>query len=120
MAELSYVLPTPSPVCAGLDNANSYEIELASLSEGNSKWVLIPDDVSFIVVTVSFADGGRGKIQTTTDITKRVKSNNDVIAVDWDLGVVDNTIQDAVKSVTAFRLVQTSATGSCRCSMRAR
>lgn len=118
MAEI-FVLPDPINICAGNNNLNAYEVELNLISPGNSPWVLIPEDVASISVTISFSDGGRGKIQTTTDIIRRVKEDNGTIPVDWALGVVNDTIQDAVVPVTAIRVVQTSSTGTTKLTMRA-
>ena len=97
----------------------AHEMELSLSSPGNSQWIIIPLGVTQIAVTISFTDGGRGKIQTTTDIIRRVKENDGVIPVDWELGVVVDTIQDSVIPVTALRLVQTSDPGSSKITVRA-
>ena len=109
-----------SPVCVpdGLKDRRGYEGEFALKGQGTGEWVLLPSDVQSIAVTISFSDGGRGKVQTTTDIRINVENDN-VISVDWPLGVVDSTIQDFVIPVTALRLVQTSTEGSSKLTVRA-
>jgi hypothetical protein len=97
----------------------AHEMELSLSSTGDSQWIIIPLGITQIAVTISFSSGGRGKIQTTTDIIRRIKDNDGIIPVDWSLGVVNNTIQDSVIPVTALRLVQTSETGSSKISVRA-
>lgn len=114
-----FTIPNPVQVCAGYDNVNAYEEELNLSSESNSHWVMVPEDVSSISVTISFTGGGRGKVQTSTDLFRKVQSGSlEIVPVDWSLGVVEDTIQDQVVPVTALRLVQTSSGGACKLSIR--
>jgi len=101
------------------DRVFAYEIEQSLSENGNGSWILIPEDVITIAVSISFTDGGRGKVETTTDIVSNVKNDIGVVPVDWALGVVNDTIQDSVIPVTAIRLVQTSLTGSSKLTVRA-
>lgn len=103
----------------GRDHKFAYEIEIVSSGFGLSKWVLIPEDVASITITISFENGGRAKIQTTTDLLQKVKNGENLTPVDWTLGVVNNTIQDSVVPVTAIRLMQTSITGNSKMTLRA-
>ena len=97
----------------------AYELELSLSSPGKTQWLLMPLRVQQASITISFTNGGRGKIQTSTDIIRRIKENDGIIPVDWNLGVVNETIQDSVLPVTALRLVQTSETGTSKISVRA-
>lgn len=114
-----FIIPDPVQVCAGYDNVNAYQAELNLSGEGSSKWVMVPEDISSIAVTFSATGGGRGKVETTTDLFQKVQNNDSgVVPVEWELGVVEGAIQDFVIPVTALRLVQTSSIGSCKLTMR--
>jgi hypothetical protein len=86
----------------------AWESEINLAAPGNSDWILIPDEVQGLSVTLSFAGGGTGKVQTTTDILNTVKSGSPIV-VDWPAGEVGVTTQDFCVPVTAIRLVQVNA-----------
>ena len=88
--------------------AFEYAVTLAAISNGD--WLIIPDDIKSIAVTLSFTDSAEGKVQTTTDKVETVKLGSPV-AVDWTSGVVSATTSDATSPVTALRLSQTSIGG---------
>lgn len=113
--EMQVVTVTPT----GRDRKFAYEIQVDTTGIDTSKWILIPEDISSIAVTISFSSGGRGKVQATTDILSVVKANTNVVTKDWALGVVSRTTQDSVVPVTAIRLKQTSETGSSKLTVRA-
>jgi len=78
-------------------------------SSGNGDWLLIPDDMTGISVTVQAGGGATAKVQTTIDPLAVVKSGTGITAVDWDYGEVSSPTQDYALPVTAIRLVQVGA-----------
>lgn len=94
----------------------AWEKEIDLAAPGNSDWLLIPDEVQGLSVTLSFSGGGSGKVQTTTDVLNTVKTGSPV-TVDWPAGEVSSTTQDFCVPVTAIRLVQINA-GTAKMTVR--
>lgn len=104
----NYILPDPSPVCAGFPNINVYEIEV-NLTEPDqeSKYIIVPADVQQIVVTVEPFEDCKSNIFTTTDLFKKVITDDPGITwKEWDIGESFNTEQDTCSKVTALKVVQ--------------
>lgn len=102
-----------------LDNGNgkyNYEYEINLNSASTSDWVLIPFGVEKLSCTLSVSGGASAKVQASTDNVQTIKSGTP-IAIDWSLGVVSVTTQDAVEKITAIRLVQTQ-NGSSKLTIR--
>jgi len=99
------------PVKSGGLNRVAFECdcELSSISVGN--WILIPDEVDSVVVTFSNTDSAGGKVQATSNVVADVRADSGVVAVDWDLGEVTETVQDVCYPPTAIRLIQTTLGG---------
>jgi len=95
--------------------AFEYEVSLASVT--TSDWILIPDDVKAIQMTLSVGGGGKGKVQFSTDNVDTVKTGSP-IAIDWPAGEVAVNTADSAKPATAFRLNQTFA-GTTKLTLRA-
>ena len=71
---------------------------------------LITEDVSIIIVTLSFPDGtGSAKVQTTTDELAEI-ADNTAIWIDWDQGTITVTTTDTAYAPRAIRLVNSGAT----------
>lgn len=105
----NYILPDPSPVCAGFPNINVYEIEV-NLTEPDqeSKYIIVPADVQQIVVTASPSGDAEANVFTSTDLFKKVTTDDpELIWVEWDLGKVTRNEQDCCAKVTALKFVQT-------------
>lgn len=83
----------------------SWEKEVVLDSAGSSVWVIIPEKTRLISVTVSFAGGAEGKVQTSTDLVDVVK-NGFPVAVDWPFGYVSGNRTEVTKVVSAIRAVQ--------------
>jgi hypothetical protein len=95
----------------------AWEKEVNLVASGNSDWILVPDEVQGLSVTLSFTGGGSGKMQSTTDKLDTVK-NGSPVAVDWPLGEVSSNTQDFCLPVTAIRAVQINA-GTLKMTARA-
>jgi len=95
----------------------AFEYEESLSSSGNGDWLLIPDDMSGISVTVQASGGATAKVQTTIDPLSVVKSGTGITAVDWDYGEVTTPTQDYAMPVTAIRLVQ-SGSGTTKMTVR--
>jgi len=85
-----------------------YDYTLSSPANGDS--VLIPVTAEKIIATLYVSPGGNGKIQTTTNKIADVKTDTNVVWVDWDSGSVDSTVQDSTLSVTAIRQINVAGT----------
>lgn len=95
----------------------SYEKEIVLTAPGNSDWIIIPERIKFISVTVSFLSGASGKIQTTTDLIDTIK-NDSPIAVDWPYGTVSTNQTRVSRPCSGIRFVQIG-TGTMKVTMRA-
>ncbi len=95
----------------------SFEYEILLSAAGESDWVLIPDKIRSISVTLSFTGDASGKIQTTTDGVNTVK-NGSPTECDWPFGEVNSISSQVCRPVTAMRAVM-SGTGTLKVSMRA-
>lgn len=115
----------------GSNKTFAWQIELTLTTDGNSDWVLVPDDCMGISMSLSFDDGSGGaagsgsataKVQVSGDLREQVieDASNVVRERDWALGNIttQQTKMDWVRPVTAFRLVKTGGTG--RAVLRAR
>jgi len=91
-----------------LGQPRAWEIEINLNAPGNSDWIIIPEKVQNISATVSFQDGGTGKIQTSTDTVYEIENDN-FIAVDWPWSEISTTLQKTCKPPTAIRAVQINA-----------
>lgn len=94
----------------------SWEKEIILKSVSNSEWVIIPEKIKIIDVTVSFTGGASGKIQTSTDLVDTVK-NGSPVAIDWPFGTVNTDQSKSCKPVTAMRAVQETS-GEMKLTMR--
>jgi len=86
----------------------SFEYSGALGSAGPGPWVLIPNGVDNISVTLSISTGA-GKVQISNDLDDIIR-NNTPVAVDWPLGVVTETVEDACNPPSAIRQVNVSGT----------
>lgn len=93
----------------------AWEFEEILNSPGDGDWIMVPNDVGAIAVTLS-PTAGSGKIQTTTDKIDVVK-NGSPVAIDWDDGVVAISTHDVFFPITAFRMV--NVTGTTKITVRA-
>lgn len=105
-----------APLNKGDQQVQAWEIEDNLVAAGNGDWILVPDDVSNISVTLSFS-GATGRVETTTDKIDTVE-NGTPVAVAWSAGTVGSTTQDAMVPCTAFRVVQVGA-GTVKLTARA-
>lgn len=104
----------------GRDHKNAYEASIDLAAAGNSPWLLIPSDVSSLVVTVQLTGAANAEIETTSDLYANVLADTgSVVGISWDLGVVTTDSQDSThRPPTAIRLVQTN-TGTAIAKVRA-
>lgn len=72
---------------------------------GTSDVIEFWDDISTIVVTISFPEGtGTAKLQTSTSIREDLQNDN-AVWVDWSNGEVTTDTQDSADAPNAIRLV---------------
>lgn len=95
----------------------AFEIEINLDAPGFSEWIIIPEQVVTIAVTVSFTSGGTGKVQATTDKVYEIKTGTPE-GVDWPFGIVDDTFQAACIPPSAIRAEQVGS-GSMIMTVRA-
>ena len=103
---LQYMKSADVPESEGLP----FEGSLSLSGAGNSNWIVIPNGVQTIAVTVT-PTTATAKVQTTTDTIATLEASGEV-AVDWDAGEVSSSTQDVCSPVTAIRLVQVGAGSS--------
>ena len=95
----------------------SYEYEINLDAPGNSDWIIIPERVRHISVTVTFESGATGKIQTTTDRVDTIRNGNPV-AIDWPFGIVSTNQTKVCRPCSGIRAVQVGA-GTMKVTLRA-
>lgn len=94
----------------------SFEGEITLIAPGVSDWILIPDKIQNVSITLSFTAGASGKVQTTTDEVWTVKTGVP-IAVDWPFGEVGNNRTEICNPVSGIRAVQIE-TGTMKVTLR--
>jgi hypothetical protein len=94
----------------------SWEKQIILKAVSISDWIIIPEKIKIIDVTVSFTGGASGKIQTSTDLVDTVK-NGSPVPIDWPFGTVSSDQSRSCKPVTAMRAVQEAA-GEMKLTMR--
>ena len=114
---MGYKVMKPAQVQDGGEKGRAFEETSELAAAGNGDWILVPDDIRQLVITV-VPTTATAKVQTTTDPIAVVKSGTGITAVDWDAGAVSSTTQDVAYPVTALRLVQIGA-GTAKMSVRA-
>jgi hypothetical protein len=95
----------------------AWESEVNMVAPGNSDAIIIPDEIIFISTTMSFTEGGSGKVQVTTDRIAVVKEGLGITWVDSWWGETSDTYCDVYFPVTAIRAVQINA-GTMRMTIR--
>ena len=100
----------------GRDKKFAYEFVSELDAIGNGDWVLIPEDVNLIAVTLEVFDNVRAKIQATTDTIANIQTDV-AIGIDWDIGETFVDQQDLCEGASAVRLIQ-NTTGNCKMSVR--
>jgi hypothetical protein len=99
-----------------IGQARSWEDEVNLSAPGSSDWIIIPEKVRGVSVTVSFTGGATGKMQATTDRVNTIETGTPV-AVDWPFGIVSVTTQRRVKACSGLRAVQVG-TGTMKVTFR--
>lgn len=95
----------------------SWEFEVNLEAAGESEWIIIPEKIKIISVTVSFTGGASGKVQTTTDRVD-VVVNGSPVPIDWPFGVIDVNVSKSCRPVSGMRAVQVG-TGTMKLTVRA-
>lgn len=94
----------------------AWEEKITLTSPGFSDWILIPEQVRGIAVTVDFTGGCSGRMETTTDKVYEVKTGNPN-PIPWPFGYVSTERTEVCKPCTAIRAEQVGA-GSMIVTMR--
>lgn len=100
-----------------IGQARSWEDEINLDSPGESEWIIIPEKINIITVTISFSAGASGKVQISTDKIDTIE-NGIPIAVDWPFGVVSTNQSKSCRPVAGMRAVQVG-TGTMKMTLRA-
>ena len=116
-----------SPVCVpdGLKDRRGYEGEFVLQEAGSESLpILIPTDINYITVTLSFPEApdvdASAYVQTTTDLVKKIRdADPDIVWVTWTGGEASNTTQDFVSPVSAIKLMQVDGPGKVKLTVRA-
>ncbi len=89
----------------GRDRKFAYEQEVSLASVGNSDWILMPEDVSSVAVTL-FVSDCEATVEATTDAIADVLDDT-AEGLEWDLGRVRGSVQNRACPVTAVRMIIT-------------
>lgn len=100
-----------------IGQARSWEYEINLNSPGESEWIIIPEKINTIDVTISFTGGATGKMQTSTDKVDIIE-NGSPVPIDWDFGIISDNRSEGCDPVAGIRAVQIAA-GTMRVSIRA-
>ena len=95
----------------------AFEIEINLDAPGFSEWVIIPEQIDIISVTVSFTGGATGKMQTTTDLVYTIKTGSPT-AEDWPYGEISVSVTKTCKPCSGMRAAM-SGSGTMRVTIRA-
>ena len=95
----------------------SWEKTIRLFAPGTSSWLIIPEKIGGITVTISFTDGASGKVQTASDQNLTINAGEE-IAVNWPFGVVNNLTAKRLNPVSAVRIVQINP-GTMKMTLRA-
>jgi len=94
----------------GRDRKFAYEQEVSLAAVGNSDWILIPEDVNSVAVSL-FVSDCEATVEATTDSIRAVLADT-AEGLEWDLGRVRGSAQNMAYPVTAVRMVLTDALGN--------
>ena len=86
----------------------SFEYSSTLVNAGEGPWVLVPNGVDSVAVTLAVS-AGEGKIQISNDLDSVIR-NSIPVSVDWPLGSVVSTVEDVCSPVSAIRQVNISGT----------
>ena len=89
----------------GRDRKFAYEQEVSLIAPGNSDWILIPEDITSVAVTL-FVTDCEATVEATTDSIRAVIADT-AEGLEWDLGRVRGSVQNRACPVTAVRMVIT-------------
>lgn len=91
-----------------LGEQRGWEFELTLNSPGMSDWIIIPEKINNISVTLDFSGGSSGYVQTTTNRVDTVL-NGSPVAIDWPFGIINVKQSEKCKPATAIRAVQVNS-----------
>lgn len=97
-------------------NNEAWEYDSGDVT-ASGNWVLLPANLTSIVITLEVQASSSGSIQTTTNKIQDIIDDNDVVAVTWSSGTVASTTQDTSNPVSAIKVIRT--TGTVRMMIRA-
>ena len=86
----------------------AFESSIEKDTFGVSEWVLIPDKVQNVSITITFTGGATGTVQTSTDKVDTIKTGVP-LAISWPFGVVGVDTQKACYPPSAIRIFQIAA-----------
>jgi hypothetical protein len=110
-----------APLNSGYQRQVAFQKKITLDIKGVTPWVLIPDQVVSVQVTVEFTGGASGNVEATTELIEEIKNENVMDGVQWDLGEVSTRSQDTASPPTAIRgvMTQQGVNGTMIITMRA-
>ena len=90
--------------------AMEYSESLAAA--GDTKFVLVPDDVQSVAVTAQASGGATVIVYTSTDPIAVIKSGSGITWIPWVEGAVTSATGSVFFPVTAIKMTQTGAGAS--------
>lgn len=100
----------------GRDRKFAYEYSVSLSAPGVSAWVLIPEDVNY--VDVSIMTEIEAYAESTNELLRNVQEDSgSIVGEKWSRGTVYGNSTDRSTPVTAVRLVQVGV-GSCKMLVR--
>jgi hypothetical protein len=102
----------PTVIKTNAGDGLSWEAEVSLTGVGGSDWIIVPDKVESVLVTVSFTGGAKGWVESTTDSLDTIKTGGVITPIVWKYGEVFVDTGTVLYPVRALRLFQTFAGGS--------
>lgn len=98
-----------APTQEGGEKLHAFEYSESLAGAGDTKLVLIPDDVKSVLVTAQAAGGASAMVYTSTDLISVLKSGSGITWVAWTPGAVTSAQGAVFMPVTAIKMTQSGA-----------
>lgn len=105
---MSWTNMAVAPSLDGGDKEMAFEYTEILAGAGNTRFVLIPDDIQGVVVTAE-ASGTTVTVYSTTDNIATVKSGTGITWLAWAAGAISTATGASFNPVTAIYMVQAGA-----------
>jgi hypothetical protein len=96
----------------------AFEYSQSLAAAGDTKYILIPDDIQNISITAQAAGAGTtATVYSSTDLISILKSGSGITWIPWAAGAVTTATASVFAPVTAIKMTQVG-TGTSSVSMR--